>query len=967
MKPGYNQFSSLNNNQINSLSGTKRRIKNIDNNLDSEEENEESKNKINSNKNVKKSSIMSDNEYKNMVNERIKKFNSNIDKKLEKKVNMKITNNSNNNINFGRGYSEEVNNKPLFKGNIVDSYNNLSNTNYSTKRSFSGQKNFKSVNNVNHLPEEKKYNYINRITTSYNSKIRNNNSNKNMQSNYAPTNTNTKVVKMPKNNLEENNTDNSTNLYPNFDDDNKNNYFSATFNPNLNIKNKNNFYPNQTQDFNRNNINNINPSINNFNNPNTNNLNPPSSISSISRITPPDYGLSRGNNTIGYLSRREDNSNPNSMPFSMPKPDDDDDDGRFHELSITKNLSRFKKPNSFSNPMNFEQALKQQNSNELKDNQIGRGTFVKKLPPENIGNNNMNIINKNPFKGGISGPIINNQINSFKANNLNNISDNNIPRMNSFGNNINIKKISSGTINNNNNNINNNIALPRANIPNNNIIPNAATFNPHLKNLNDFNKSNNGNIIPNPNPILASRNINMAFYPQGQPPIINNPPFNNPINNQIPNQFDILKKTPSPENLSPIMQVPISTEEDKSQEENNIPKLRQIIPNEEDEQINREQNEEQIEEPNIGQEDEPTDRKNIEPNTEQIQEPNEEENIEQNQEPNEEANIEQNEEKEESQNKKDPNISYNEFDFSGLLKNYGGVTRPGIDSNGKQKTNQDTLLSLTNINKIKDFNIFGVLDGHGPDGHHVSNFASDFIPSQIINHPEIKKLSDPELIYQKLKENNCQIITESFLYCDEELKKVEFDAYGSGSTCILIIHIGVHILCANVGDSRAIVAYDDNKEDQELNYLEEAQLSIDYKPELEDEKNRILLSGGIVEQMENQFGERVGPYRVWAKGQNYPGLAMSRSIGDLKGKTIGVIAEPGILEYDINETTKFIVIASDGVWEFLKNENVIEIGKNFYIENDTSNICHKIVDTSASMWQSRDVVMDDITVVVMFF
>ena len=643
----------------------------------------------------------------------------------------------------------------------------------------------------------------------------------------------------------------------------------------------------------------------------------------------------------------------------MPKPDDDDDDGRFHELSITKNFSRFNKSNPFSNTMNFEQVLKQQNQNTNNIKDSGRRTFIKKLPPENSGNSNLNINNINPFKGGISGPIINNQINRSISNNINNIGDNNAPRMNSFGNNINIKKISSGIINNNNN-INNSIGLPRANIPNNNIIPNAATFNPHLNNLNEFNKSNN----VNPNPILASRNINLSFYPQGKPPIMNNPQsINNPINNQMIKQVDIFKKSATPENLSPIMQVPISAEDDKTQEENNIPKMRQMIQNEEVDENNKEQNEEQ----NIEQNVESKDRQNIESNEEQIQEPNEEENIEPNQEENEEQNIEQNEENEESQNKKDPNISYNEFDFSGLLKNYGGVTRPGIDGNGNQKTNQDTLLSLTNINKIKDFNIFGVLDGHGPDGHHVSNFASDFIPSQIINHPEIKKLSDPELIYQKLKENNCQIITESFLYCDEELKKAEFDAYSSGSTCILIIHIGVHILCANVGDSRAIVAYDDNKDDQELNYLEHAQLSIDYKPDLEDEKNRILLSGGVVEQMENQFGEGVGPFRVWAKGQNYPGLAMSRSIGDLKGKSIGVIAEPGILEYDINETTKFIVIASDGVWEFMKNENVIEIGKNFYIDNDTSNICHKIVDTSASIWQSRDVVMDDITVVVMFF
>ena len=946
MKSGYNQ--------INSLSGQKSIKKNIDNNLnssDSEDEINETVNKIINYKNIKKNSIMTDDEYKKKMNERIKKFNVPREKNPDNKFYIKNSNsnNINNTTNFSRGYSEEINNKPLFKGN-----SQLLNTNFSNdrKRSFSGEKNFKPMVHFNNVPEVIDYNHINRITTSYNSKIRNN---KNMQSNYAPTNPNTKVMKIPKNNLVENNT-NNTNLYPSFDDDNNTkNYFSSTFNPNLNNnKNTNNYYPNQTQSFNRNNIS-INPFGNSFNNSNSNNYNPTPSISTLDRTTPSDYGLSRGNNTIGYLSYRKENSSSNSTPFSISKQDDDDDDGRFHELSITKNFSRFNKSNPYSAPINFEQALKNQNqkSNDFKDNQSGRRTFIKKLPPENLGSSNSNIINKNPFKGGISGPILNNQINRSVSNNVNNIGDNNMPRMNSFGNSINVKKISSGNINNN---INNNVGLPKANIPINNMIPNAATFNPHLSKMNELNKINNENQINNANPILASRNINMAYYPQGQPPINNNPQLiNNSINNPMLNQIDILKNIASPDSLSPIIQVPISAEEDQTQEENNIPKINQIIQRKDDEQINREQNEEE----------------NIEQNEEQIEAPNmqkeEEPNIEQIEEPNEEQNIEQNEEGEEDQDKKDPNISYNEFDCTGLLKNYGGVTRPGIDEKGNQKTNQDTLLSLTNINRVKDFNIFGVLDGHGPDGHHVSNFASDFIPSQIINHPEIKKLSDPELIYQKLKENNCQIITEAFLLCDEELKKVEFDAYGSGCTCNLIIHIGEHILCTNVGDSRAIVAYDDNTDDQELNYLEHAQLSIDYKPELENEKNRILLSGGTVAQMENQFGEGVGPYRVWAKGQNYPGLAMSRSIGDLKGKSIGIIAEPGILEYDINETTKFIIIASDGVWEFLKNEDVIEMGKSFYIENDTSNICHRIVDTSASVWKSRDVVVDDITVVVMFF
>ena len=250
----------------------------------------------------------------------------------------------------------------------------------------------------------------------------------------------------------------------------------------------------------------------------------------------------------------------------------------------------------------------------------------------------------------------------------------------------------------------------------------------------------------------------------------------------------------------------------------------------------------------------------------------------------------------------------------------------------------------------------------------MSEFASDFIPKQIIEHPEITDLKDPELIYHKLKENNCQIITEAFLLCDEQLKKVEFDALSSGSTCILIIHIGSHILCANVGDSRAIVTFDDQKDDQDLNHLEEAQLSIDYKPDLEEERNRILLSGGVVEQMKNQYGQGVGPLRVWEKGEDYPGLAMSRSIGDLKGKSIGVISEPGILEYDINEATKYIAIASDGVWEYLTNEDVRELGKNFYLNDNSSGFCHSIVDTSVSMWEQKDNnAVDDITIVVMFF
>ena len=318
---------------------------------------------------------------------------------------------------------------------------------------------------------------------------------------------------------------------------------------------------------------------------------------------------------------------------------------------------------------------------------------------------------------------------------------------------------------------------------------------------------------------------------------------------------------------------------------------------------------------------------------------------------------------------KDVDVTYNDFDGSGFVKNYGGVSHPGKDSSGKQKTNQDALVCKTNINNIKDFNIFGVLDGHGPEGHLVSQFAAEFIPSKIVNHPEIKVLKEPEKIYQKLKDNNCYIITQAFIDADSKLKTVDFDALESGSTCCLIIHIGKHIICANSGDSRALVVFDNpgNKNINNLNYWKAVPLSLDYKPEIPEEMNRIIMSGGVVEQMKDEFGEGCGPYRVWVRGKDYPGLAMSRSIGDLKGKEVGVIPNPGILEYDLNKSTRYVIACSDGVFEFLDNQKVMELGKHFFLKNDASAYCHELVSNSLIEWEINDNIVDDITAVVAFF
>jgi len=63
----------------------------------------------------------------------------------------------------------------------------------------------------------------------------------------------------------------------------------------------------------------------------------------------------------------------------------------------------------------------------------------------------------------------------------------------------------------------------------------------------------------------------------------------------------------------------------------------------------------------------------------------------------------------------------------------------------------------------------------------------------------------------------------------------------------------------------------------------------------------------------------LGPLRVWMKDMMMPGLAMTRSFGDKAGLKAGTSDEPEILEFDLNEDDKFIIVASDGVWEYMEN------------------------------------------------
>jgi len=63
-----------------------------------------------------------------------------------------------------------------------------------------------------------------------------------------------------------------------------------------------------------------------------------------------------------------------------------------------------------------------------------------------------------------------------------------------------------------------------------------------------------------------------------------------------------------------------------------------------------------------------------------------------------------------------------------------------------------------------------------------------------------------------------------------------------------------------------------------------------------------------------------GPKRVWMRNRQVPGLAMTRSIGDMAATSVGVTAEPEIKVFNnLQPSDKFIVVASDGIWDRFSN------------------------------------------------
>ena len=272
-------------------------------------------------------------------------------------------------------------------------------------------------------------------------------------------------------------------------------------------------------------------------------------------------------------------------------------------------------------------------------------------------------------------------------------------------------------------------------------------------------------------------------------------------------------------------------------------------------------------------------------------------------------------------------------------------TLAGYTSPGLQKINQDNYFIKKDFLNEPELFFIGICDGHGIHGHLISEYVSKNLPDYL------NELSD-------------ESIKNAYLTIHNDLQKEnKIDSTLSGTTCTSILVSQNRVICSNVGDSRAILSRYENGIYNSIN------LSRDHKPTETDEMKRILSNGGRIKQFyDEKIKEFIGPERIWLKNSEIPGLAMSRSIGDTIAHSVGVISEPEIIKVDFVGSEKFIVIASDGIWEYIDSDECVNIIKDYYENNmDAVGGLNALIKEAFKRWKIEEDNIDDITAIVLFF
>jgi serine/threonine protein phosphatase PrpC len=262
-----------------------------------------------------------------------------------------------------------------------------------------------------------------------------------------------------------------------------------------------------------------------------------------------------------------------------------------------------------------------------------------------------------------------------------------------------------------------------------------------------------------------------------------------------------------------------------------------------------------------------------------------------------------------------------------------------VSLQGKRPSNEDQHIIIENLNgknnSINNINLLGIFDGHGGPG--VSKFMKDSVSKYFVNK-KIGKLLKSNKYFEKYTLKVFDTMQTKLI------KNHPIIAKKSGSTALIALqelqgdHLSLQLI--NLGDCRAVLC---NK------YNIAHQLTKDHKPNSLEERKRIHSLGGDIKW--DGFDWRVGD------------LSLSRAMGDGDNCPF-VTHRPEIFRYRIYPQDKFLIMACDGLWDVLGNQEVVDFVNEYLnqgVNPNKVNLAKALADFAI-----RSGSTDNVTVLIQF-
>ena len=311
---------------------------------------------------------------------------------------------------------------------------------------------------------------------------------------------------------------------------------------------------------------------------------------------------------------------------------------------------------------------------------------------------------------------------------------------------------------------------------------------------------------------------------------------------------------------------------------------------------------------------------------------------------------------------------------------YGVSSVAGTDPDRPAKVNQDRAFCKTEGGIV----VMGVLDGHGREGHLVTDYFQERLPRRILQQLGASaplQEDDDETFLRQLEQQKRDIIDlggadpERDLKCKTETGQALIDAFllaqldarradgiptGRSGTTAVVCCISEHndrltITTASAGDSRAFLL-PLNTDGSPLEWLAPTTTTRD-----PSERARIERCQGRIDASGNVF---YGPV----------GIAMTRSLGNAVMLRAGVLPVPKITTWDAPLTpnsTEFLAgCCTDGISDVFRDADALAAVVRQELDDDLSHVAHGICSRARQAWLADlpiETKVDDCTITLAKF